>query len=101
MIQRKTVGSDPAADVHSDCGHLFPIYPDAGTAVHAAGLDREFGQRADDDLLDRADVSDHVSLPFSQIENRIADDLAGTVVGDVAAAVGRVKGDASAAEDFL
>ena len=48
-----------------------------------------------------ANVGAHVALPFSQIEDRIADDLARTVIGDVAAAVGGVELDAGARQDFV
>ena len=61
-----------------------------------SGPDAEFGQRLDQNLFQRAQVGDHVALPFAQIENRIADDLAGTVIGHVAAAIGVVQFDSRA-----
>jgi hypothetical protein len=39
------------------------------------------------------DVPADVAAMFGEIEDGVADDLAGTVVGDVAAAVGFVEGD--------
>ena len=50
------------------------------------------GQRVDQQLLDRADIRDGVGHPAPPLpghgEDRIADELAGPVVSDVAAAVG-------------
>ena len=76
MIQRKTVRSDPAADMHADCGHLLAIHPHAGAARNSPGCNTELRERIDDHLLDGPNIGDHVALPFSQIQDRIADDLA-------------------------
>ena len=54
----------------------------------AAGVDAEGGERVDDDLLDVADVAGGVEL-VGDAEDRIADELTGSVVGDVAAAAHR------------
>ena len=40
------------------------------------------------------DVLAHVAVAFAEVEDRVADDLAGAVVGDVAAAGGLVEADA-------
>ncbi len=58
-------------------------------------------KRVDEHLLDGAHISAHVALPFAQIQDRIADDLAGTVIGHVAAAVGGIECDAGAAQHFV
>ncbi len=52
------------------------------------------------DLFDGANIGDHIPFPFTQIDDRIADDLAGAVVGDIAAAVGSDEFDAGAREEF-
>jgi hypothetical protein len=52
-------------------------------------------------LLDGAHISAHVALPVAEVENRVADKLAGAVIGDVAAAIGGVESDAGAAQDFV
>ena len=49
----------------------------------------------------RAHVGAHVALPIAQIEDRIADQLAGTVIRDVAAAIGGVEGDAGARQNVV
>ena len=52
----------------------------------------EVGQRVDHQLLDRAHVGDGVGHAAPALarhrQDRVADELAGAVVGDVAAAVG-------------
>ncbi len=58
----------------------------------------EFRERIDDHLFDRPNIGAHVALPFSQIQDRIADNLARAVIGDVAAAVGGMKLDTGAAQ---
>ena len=58
----------------------------------------ELRERIDDHLLDGPNIGDHVALPFSQIQDRIADDLAGAVIGDVAAAIGGIELDSGAAQ---
>jgi hypothetical protein len=90
-VQRETVRGDPSADVHADGADFAPAHPNAGQLGNAAGLDAEIGQRIDDGLLDGPDVSAHVALPFAQVQDGIADELAGAVIGDVAAAVGGMK----------
>src|SRR5271166_4938164 len=98
MIQRETMRSDPAADVDADCGHFLAIHPDARAARNAPARNPELGQRIDDHLLDGPDISAHVALPFSQIHDWIADDLAGAVISNIAAAISWIKVDAGAAE---
>ena len=51
--------------------------------------------RVDHHLLEGAHVRHNVALPFAQIEDRVADHLAGAVIGDVAAAVGGLQVDAA------
>ena len=48
-----------------------------------------------------AHVRADIALPFAQIEDRIADELAGTVIGHVAAAVRGIECDARALQDFV
>src|SRR5271156_1816374 len=98
MIQRKTVRSDPTADVHADGGHLLAIHPHAGAPWDASGDNLKLRERIDDHLFSGAHISAYVAFPFSQIQDGIADDLAGTVIGDVAATVGGMIVDPRAAE---
>jgi hypothetical protein len=87
--------------VHPDRADFSPIHPDAGTLRNAAGLDAEIRQGIDHDLLDGPHVGTHIALPFAQIEDGITHDLPRPVVGDVAAAVRGMEGDAGAGQDFL
>ena len=61
------------------------VDPHARVLGEPAGVDAEGGERVDDDLLDVADVAGGVEL-VGDGEDRIADELAGPVVRDVAAA---------------
>ena len=71
MVEGEPVRGDPAGEVHA---HLDPV-------VRAD---------ADHPLLERADVLPDVG-PVGEIDDRVADDLARAVVGDVAAPVGLVQ----------
>src|ERR1044072_2183770 len=52
------------------------------------GFNPDLVQSSDDDLLKTPDVGADGELVIGQADNRIGDELAGAVVGDVAAAVG-------------
>ena len=65
-------------------------HPDAGQPRHAPRLDAVVGRHANQHLLEIADVAMHVAAIGLQVDDRVADDLAGAVVGDVAAAPGLV-----------
>src|SRR6202521_2000450 len=97
-VQRKAVRSHPAADMNTDRRDFAAGSPHPGGALLPAGLNPELRQRADQHLLQGANVGHDVALPFSQIEDGVADHLARPMIGDVAAAVGAVKCDASAFE---
>ena len=79
--------------------------PDAGAARDALGQHAEVGAGADEGFFHHADEVDRaqesvaraaLAGPFAaQVEDGIADELAGTVIGDVAAAVDLVELDAA------
>ena len=64
------------------------LQPDAGQALDPRRLDAERRERADQRLLEVAAVALHVLAVPRQVEDRVADELAGPVVGGLAAAVG-------------
>jgi hypothetical protein len=49
-------------------------------------------------LLDGPEIGAHIALPFSQIHDWIADNLAWTMISDIAAAIGWIKFDPGAAQ---
>src|SRR5882757_3714807 len=106
-VEGEAVGGDPAADVDADGGEFFfgdaarRLHPDAGFAGDAVGGDAEIGGGADHGFFERADVPVNVAADGIEIKNWIADDLAGAVVGDVAAAVGFAEFDIFLAEDVF
>jgi hypothetical protein len=100
-VERETVRCDPSADVHAYRADLGGAHPDSRTFRDAGRLDPEIRQRVDHGLLDRPHVGAHVALPFTQVQDGIADDLPWPVIGDVAAAVRGIKGDAGARQDFF
>ena len=108
-VPGKSVGGDGLRDVDADGCDFFlgdaaagecPYSGLAGDALgqHAilgAGADQGFFQPAD--IFDGAEVGTFLAGKFSaQIEDWIADDLARTVIGDVAAAIDFVDLDAAA-----
>src|SRR6185437_15466908 len=103
-IECKTVRRDPAAKVHAQGGELFfalrRIDPDAMAAENAARGETVVGGREDHHLFELLDVPADVALVLREVENRIADDLAGAVVGDVAAAVCLMEFDVHLAQDI-
>ena len=62
-------------------------------ACDARGCDFEIGCRANHGFFELLHVPADVATVFGEIEDGVADDLSGAVVGDVAAAVGFVEGD--------
>src|SRR5439155_17661231 len=61
-------------------------HPHAAAALHAGGRDPEVGADGDQHVLDAADVGDHVDR-VRQAQDRVPDELARAVPGDLAAAV--------------
>ncbi len=100
QVESETVRGDPAADVNADGSQLRAARPDAGAAFHAPGCDAEIGKRVDQNLFNRAHVEMHVALPIMKIQNGITDDLAGSMISDIASAIGFVEPDSRAREHF-
>ena len=65
---------------------LVGAEPDAAAAGDAGGGDAEVGAHRDQRLLDPADVVDDLDV-VGQPDDRVADQLAGPVEGDLAAAI--------------
>ena len=106
-VECEAVGGDPAADVDANSGEFFfgdianGLDPDASFAGYAIGGDAEIGGGADHGLFEGADVPVDVAPNGIEIKDWITDDLAGAVIGDVAAAVGFTELDIFLAEDIF
>jgi hypothetical protein len=66
--------------MHPECTQLFVICPQAGRAAPELGRHAELGNDAGDRPCHRGHVIDHTA---AQSHHRVADQLAGSVVGDV------------------
>ena len=82
--------------------------PDAGELADAAGGKAELAAEADEGFFHEADEVDRPEAAAgggvaqaAEIEDRVADQLAGAVVGHVAAAVDLVEGNAAALEQLV
>ena len=89
-VEGEAVHRAPALEAHADGADLARVRavgvdPHARVLGEPSGADAEGGQRVDDELLDVADVPGGTEL-VGDGEDRVADELARTVVGDVAAA---------------
>ena len=97
-VERKAVQRHPALDADADGGDLVlvslalvrPPHPHADAVVAPLAAHVESGERADDPFLDGGDEAAHVRRAALEIEHDIADPLAGTVIGELAAAARRV-----------
>src|SRR5579859_1170946 len=76
-----------AAHADADGADLARIHIHAGCIAPAAGLDAVARQGVDDAVLQRLHQFTHAELAAAQVDERIYHQLAGTVVGDLAAPV--------------
>src|ERR1700722_7792483 len=90
-VQREAVRSYPAADVDADGGDLTIAHPYSGKFGNALRFDSVIGERLNNRLPDAANVCADVALPIAQIEDGVTDQLTGTVIRHVAAAVRRIE----------
>src|SRR4051794_31867335 len=93
-VQRETMAGDPPRDADTDRRQLFVPDPHPGQAFDSAGLDPVVCGGADENRFQIAYVAVNVAAERIQVDDRITNDLAGAVVGDVAAAPRLVDGDA-------
>lgn len=108
-IKSEPVGSNAARDVDADGGDFFlgdcagGKGPDAGASGNALGGNAKVRAGADEGFFEEADVVDGSKSrgKATEIEDGIADELAGTMIGDVASAVDFVDCDAAAGKDLV
>ena len=95
-FEREAVHRSTVLEPHADRGDLawddgrigmVDVEPDPGEAGQSTGVRQpQFAERVDQQALDPADVVGRPE-PVVDVEDRVADELAGAVVGDVAAAL--------------
>ena len=88
MIQRKAMAGDPAGNSDTDRRELFLADPHSGEPINSSGRDAVVAGDSYEHFLEIPNVAVHVTPVGLQVDDWIADDLPGTVVGDVAAATG-------------
>ena len=88
-VEGKSMQGDPVADMNSDGGDLsgHSTQTPRQAVVRRRATDPEFRQRSDQHLLELADEAVNVPPPGAQVDDRVAYDLAGTMVGDAASAL--------------
>src|SRR5262245_22032377 len=99
-VQREPVARNPSGDADADRRKLVAADPDAGESFDAPGVDAVVARWTNQYLFEVADVAVDVAAIRPEIHDGIADDLPGSVVGDVAAASGLVHLDAARLERF-
>ncbi len=113
-VQGESVGGDGLRDVDTDGGDLLFAdasagqRPDAGQFGDALRGDAEVFAGEDKSFFDETDEVDRAKMGTAfageiaaEIEDGVADELAGAVVGDVAATIDLVDLDAAACEQFV
>ena len=85
-VQGEPVHGHPPGNPHPDGGRLAPLRPHPRVSGLPPSPRPEAGQGADEGLFHRPHVGDDFA-GVGQAENRVADQLAGAVVGDVPAPV--------------
>ncbi len=97
-VEREAVHRAPVCEPHADRADLARLHrrigmvdvePDPGEPLEPTGVRQpEFGQRVDDQTFDVAHVR-RCAEPVVDVDDRVADQLAGAVIGDVATALDR------------
>ena len=90
-VEREAVTGAAARDLHADRGDLLVTDPDARVAAARGARRPEVGERVDEHAFERAHVRHDVAQPVAPVgqrDDRVADQLPGPVVRDVAAAIG-------------
>jgi hypothetical protein len=86
-IDREAVHGDPPTHADADGRYLPIFHPDAGEAVTDGRLDAMGDTRGDEGEFKRSKIAVKIASKSREIENRITDQLAGAVVGCLAAAI--------------
>ena len=84
MVEREAVARDPARNPNPNRRHLLVSNPDAGQARDARSRNAEIRRGTNQHLFEIAHVAMHIAPIGLQVDDRIADDLPGAVIGDIA-----------------
>src|SRR3982751_1447311 len=103
-VEGEAVAGHPAGDADANRGQLVVSTgagPHAGQSFDAAGVDAVARGGPNQHFLEVAYVAMHVAAVRLEVEDGIPDDLAGPMVGDVAAAAGLVDFDAAPSQRLV
>ncbi len=90
-VDREAMHGNPFPYANADGGELAVFHPDAGKAIAATGVHAEVVAGADEGVFEFAQVIMEVAATGIEVEDRVADELAGAVISRLAATVGFVK----------
>src|SRR5439155_16938108 len=90
VVERKSVTGDPSGNADTDGREFLLPNPYAGQAGNPSSLDPVIPRHSNQHFLQIANVAMDVAAIGFQIDDRIPDDLTGTVIGDVATATGQI-----------
>jgi hypothetical protein len=99
-VKRESMAGDPSRNPDANRRELLTADPYAGESLDAVSRDPVVGSRPDKDFLEIADVLVNVAAIWFQVDNRVADNLSRTMVGNVAAAPGLMHLDAARSKRF-
>src|SRR5260370_41410390 len=88
-VERESMAHDRAVQLDPDGGHLLAARPHAGQpGLTRLGVDADLTQVVDQRLLELLQVLRNRKLESSQVEDRVANQLAGPMICRLASAVG-------------
>ena len=90
-VQSKPVHGDPFSDTDSDRCQFAFIGPDPGQALPSAGAQAKVADGSDEAFLQVSQVQMKVTSSPAQIQNRVTNQLTGTMISNVSSA-GNVEG---------
>src|SRR6266536_1077358 len=100
-VQGKAVGGNPASDMHSNGRNLSLWRVNASQSFDPKCLNTEISHCADQNLFQIANIAVDVFTLRAQIDYGVANDLAQSVIGNLAAPISFKDGNAPGLESFL
>ena len=87
-VDREAVHRDPFSDADAEGGEFARTDPHAGKAFAALGRYTVAGGKLDQQILEKSQIAVEIASPLSEVEDRVADELAGAVESRLSAPVG-------------